>query len=59
MTQQHHILSFNDWQNVSIAFPAGMEGCVVNYGTAETLIGLPSDQNNKRTIMRSDNISEG
>lgn len=59
MTQQHNILSFNDWQNASIAFPAGMEGCVVNYGTVETLIGLPSDQNDKRTVMRSDNISEG
>ena len=60
MEYPQHILSFIDWQNVSVAFPADMEGCVLNYGTSETLIGLPSDQNNdKRTVMSSDNISEG
>ena len=60
MEYLQHTLSFIDWQNVSIAFPTGMEGCVVNYGTSETLAGLPSGQNNdKRTVMSSDNISEG
>lgn len=61
MEYLQHTLSFIDWQNVSVAFPAGMEGCAINYATSESLIGLPSDQgnNNKRTNMVSDNISEG
>ena len=60
MNHSQRTLSLNDQQNVSIAFPAGMEGCVLNYGTSETLAGLPSDQNNdKRTVMIFDNIGEG
>ena len=58
MSHSQRTLSLNDQQNVSIAFPAGMEGCVVNYGTAKTLIGPLSDQNDKQTVTRSDNISE-
>ena len=58
MNHSQHTLSLNDQQNVSIAFPAGMEGCAVNYGTTNPLIGLTSDQNDKQTVTRSDNISE-
>ena len=58
MNYSQRTSSLNDQQNVSIAFPAGMEGCVVNYGTAKTLIGSLSDQNDKQTVTRSDNISE-
>lgn len=58
MNHPQHTLSLNDWQNVSIAFPAGMEGCAVNYGAAKTLIGLLPDQNDKQTVTRPDNISE-
>ena len=61
MEHLQHTLSFIDWQNVSVAFPFGMEGCAVNYGTSESFIGLPSDQrdNNKQITMVSDNIGEG
>ena len=59
MNHPQHTLSLNDWRNVSIALPAGMEDYVVNYGTTETIIRLSSTQNDKRTITRSDNISEG
>ena len=58
MNHSQRALSLNDQQNVSIAFPAGMEGCVVNYGTANPLIGLLPDQNDKQTVTRPDNISE-
>lgn len=58
MDHSQRTLPLNDWRNVSIAFPAGMEGCVINYGTAKTLIGLLSDQNDKRNVTCFDNISE-
>lgn len=37
-------LSFADWQSVgTVAYPTGHEGCVINYGSTESLIGFPSD----------------